>query len=111
METFDLIPPWWVLLAAAVPVIASGVLLYRWVARDELKRVSQSGEHSLRAARARSVVASIVFSVAIALAGWVCWLLAALAGRGWAPMGPGSIRSPRKVCRYPGSGRPIAALR
>jgi predicted flavoprotein YhiN len=40
-----------------------------------------------------------------------CWRLAAPAGRGWAPMGLGSIRSPRKASRYPGSGRPIAALR
>jgi hypothetical protein len=70
-----------VLLAAAVPVIASGVLLYRWVARDELERVSKTGEQDLRGARARSGVASFVFSLAIGAVGWLCWLLVTLPPR------------------------------
>ena len=72
MEALELIPPWWVLLAAAATVIGTGVLLYRWVARDELQRVG---------ARVRSVFAAIVFSLAIAATGWACWLLAALPPR------------------------------
>jgi hypothetical protein len=72
MEALELIPPWWVLLAAGATVIGTGVLLYRWVARDELDRVG---------ARVRSVFAAIVFSLAIAATGWGCWLLAALPPR------------------------------
>jgi hypothetical protein len=68
----ELVPPWWVLLAAAVPVVGTGVLLYRWVAPDELK---QAG------ARVRSIVAAAVFSLAIVAMGWLCWLLTALPRR------------------------------
>ncbi|MBL8957958.1 MAG: hypothetical protein JNK82_44695 [Myxococcaceae bacterium] len=72
MEPYELIPPWWVTLAAGLTVVGTGVLLYRWVARDELSRVG---------ARVRSVFAALVFSFAIAVTGWGCWLLAALPRR------------------------------
>ena len=72
MEPLELVPPWWVLLAAVPPVIATGVLLYRWVALDEAR---------VTGARVRSIVAAVVFSVAIALTGWGCWALTALPPR------------------------------
>lgn len=72
MEPLELVPPWWVLLAAGLLVVVTGVLLYRWVALDELARVG---------GRVRSVMAAIVFSIAIALTGWGVWALTALPPR------------------------------
>ena len=70
--SLELLPPWWVLLVAGLTVVGTGVLLYRWVARDELDRVG---------GRVRSVFAALVFSLAIAATGWVCWLLTTLPPR------------------------------
>ena len=72
MEPFELIPPWWVLLASGLLVLVTGVLLYRWVARDELARVG---------GRVRSIIAAVVFSLAIAVTGWGVWAITALPPR------------------------------
>jgi len=72
MDGYELIPPWWVSLVAGLTLAGTGVLLYRWVVRDEVDRVG---------ARVRSVAAAIVFSFAIAVTGWGSWLLAALPPR------------------------------
>lgn len=72
MNELELLPPWWVLLAAAVPVLVTGVLLYRWVARDELADVG---------GRVRSIIAAMVFSIAISLTGWGVWMLTTLPPR------------------------------
>ena len=72
MEPLDFVPPWWVLLAAGLLVLVTGVLLYRWVARDEMARLG---------GRVRSIVAAVVFSIAIALTGWGVWVVTALPPR------------------------------
>lgn len=72
MEPLDFVPPWWVLLAAGLLVAVTGVLVYRWVARDELARTG---------GRVRSILAAVVFSIAISVTGWAVWLLTALPPR------------------------------
>jgi hypothetical protein len=77
-----MLPPLWETAIAALPVLGLGVGLYRWVVHDEVKRLQSAGESDLRGARVRSALASLVFTGAIALAGWLTWLLSELELRG-----------------------------
>jgi hypothetical protein len=77
-----MLPPLWECAVAAVPMLGLGFALYRWVFRDEARRLKAAGDEDLRGARVRSALASLVFTGAIGVAGWFVWWLSELENRG-----------------------------